>query len=105
MSSSRVVVASFRLIRSVALSLLRLLSCDISFCRVVAILVRVRICIERLSSDWGSLTMAVEPFVMFARGVSGSFGVEVVLIVFWVLMVCSAIIVADCGGVFSPRML
>src|SRR5690349_17735916 len=34
MSSSRLLVASFRLMRSVALSLLRRLSCDISFCRL-----------------------------------------------------------------------
>ena len=43
MSSSREFVASFRLIRSVALSLLRRLSWAISLCRLVAILVKLNI--------------------------------------------------------------
>ena len=102
MSSSRVCVASFKLSRSVALSLLRRLSCDISFCSDVAMFVRVRIWFERVSSCCGDLAVAVEPLVTLARGLSvsrsrgESFGVDIV----W-----SASIVADCGGVFSPRML
>ncbi|KAK0723234.1 hypothetical protein B0T26DRAFT_705854 [Lasiosphaeria miniovina] len=44
---------------------------------------------------------------MLARGVSGSLGAGRGLGVLrvWVLMFWSASIVADCGGVFSPRML
>lgn len=93
-SSSRELVASFRLNRSVALSLLRLLSSDISFCRVVAISVRVRIWLDSDSSDPGALTSALEPLVMLARGVSGSLCAGVLLLL-WVFIFCRASMVAD----------
>ena len=94
-SSSREFVASFKLTKSVALSLLRRLRLAISFCKLVAMLVRLRIWLEIPSNVGGTRTSAVDPFVTFARDVSGSLAA----------MVCSANIVADGGGAFSPRML
>lgn len=76
MSSSREWVASFRLRRSVALSLLRRLSWDISFCSEVAMLVRLRIWDESALSDSGARTMAVDDavFVMLASADDSSIG-------------------------------
>lgn len=101
MSSSLAFVASLRLRRSVALSRLLRLSADISFCRAVAILVKLMIWLERLSSACGARTRAVESFVTFARGVDSRSLCECV----GVDIFCNANMVADCGGVFSPRIL
>lgn len=90
MSSSRELVAAFRLTKSVALSLLRLLSCAISRCKFVAIVVRCSICVETNPSCAVLVRVGVE-FVMSLNGVSGT------------CMFCKASMVAD-GGVFSPRI-
>lgn len=64
-SSSLALVASLRLMRSVALSRLRLLSAAISFCRDVAMLVRLRICLDRFSTATvGCLVMATSMLVL-----------------------------------------
>lgn len=94
MSSSLEFVASFKLTKSVALSLLRLLRFDISFCRLVQILVRLRIWLE-IASKFPVRTNAVDPLVTLDRGFSVSLvGID-----------CRANMVADCGGAFSPKML
>lgn len=94
MSSSLELVASFKLTKSVALSLLRLLRFDISFCRFVQMLVRLRIWFE-MASKFPVRTKAVDPLLALDIGVSNSrVGID-----------CRANIVADCGGVFSPRIL
>ena len=94
MSSSREFVASFKLIRSVALSLLLLLSCAISRCKFVAILVRLRIWLEIASKDCGARNNADELLVILDKEVSVSLGVGVF---------CRASIIDD-GGVFSPNI-
>tara|TARA_R110002060_G_scaffold25853_2_gene35395 strand:- start:396 stop:833 length:438 start_codon:yes stop_codon:yes gene_type:complete len=58
-------------------------------------LVRLKIWFEIASKVCGVRTSAVEPFVTFDRGASTS-----LVAMFW-----RASIVADCGGVFSPRIL
>jgi hypothetical protein len=89
MSSSRVLVASFSLLRSEALSLLRWLRCFISCCKLVAMVVKLWI-EEDSASDCCDRT----PLVTVANGVSGGS---------LALRVWSASMVAD-GGVFSPRI-
>jgi hypothetical protein len=103
MSSSLACVASLRLIRSVALSLLRRLSKDISFCKAVAMFVKVIICSERLSPAVCDFTMAVELFVTVAKGFGDSEAGDSLDDTEGIF--CNASIVADCGGVFSIRML
>ena len=99
-SSSRALVAAFRLTRSVALSLLRLLNWDISFCRDVAMRVKLSICAERDSeprADDFSSCVGVskeESFPVAAEGDGRSRGT---------CMFCNASI-AEEGGVFSPSM-
>lgn len=112
MSSSREFVACFKLIRSVALSRLRLLNADISFCSAVAMLVSATIWPDRAPASWSGadLGAAVEPFVTSDSAEAAGGGGGVCLCVSASLgagagMFCSASIVADCGGVFSPRML
>ena len=96
MSSSREWVASFKLTKSVALSLLRLLSCVMSFCRFDTMVVILRSWVDiesRFSGPPGDIFGGV--FVMLLRGGS--------MICGGMFMVCKAIMVAD-GGVFSPRI-
>lgn len=96
MSSSRELVASFRLIKSVALSLLRRLSCDMSFCKLDTIELMPRSWVEIESNDWiGGADDRVGELEIFNSGGSMIWG--------GIVMVCRAIMVAD-GGVFSPRM-
>lgn len=96
MSSSRELVASFKLIRSVALSLLRRLSCDMSFCRFDTMLLMLKSCVEMESKGCNG---GGEP-----RDGEGA-GLDCGGSRIWggIVMVWRAIIVAD-GGVFSPRM-
>ena len=96
MSSSRELVASFKLTKSVALSLLRLLNCVISFCRLDTIVVMLSSWVEmasRFSGPAGGVLDGV--FVMLFKGGSIMCG--------GMFIVCSAIMVAD-GGVFSPNI-
>lgn len=93
MSSSRFSVASLRLSKSVALSLLRLLIAAISFCKLVAIDVRLRSWLEK-------------SYVVFGRGVEGVEGrmlSMLAIISSGTFIVCNASMVED-GGVFSPSM-
>lgn len=91
-SSSRVLVASFKLMRSVALSLLRLLRAAISRCKFVAMLVRLRIWDEMASNVYGARPRVADELVMFESGASESARVRID---------CRASIVPE-GGVFSP---
>lgn len=67
-------------------------------------LVKVRIWFERLSIAIGGLAAAVELFVISAKGL-GTSTAGVASLDEIDGMSRSASIVADCGGVFSPRML
>jgi hypothetical protein len=58
-------------------------------------LVRLRIWFEIASKVCGARTSAFDPFVTFDNGASVSL----------LAICCNANIVADCGGVFSPRIL
>lgn len=60
-------------------------------------LVRLRIWFEIASNVCGVRTSALDPFVTFDNGAGGSTS--------RLAICCNANIVADCGGVFSPRML
>lgn len=112
MSSSRAFVAALRLTRSVALSLLRLLSCDISCCSAVAMPVRLIICDERESTSCGGCCCSsgcgsgsgcccgdcgLDEFVESFKTLAGSSKSSGTCIF------CSASIVAE-GGVFSPNI-
>jgi hypothetical protein len=91
-SSSRVFVAAFKLNRSVALSLLRLVRLVISFWRLVAMFVRLRICSDKLLSP---SDVAVAGFDTDTwTDLSSSPGS---------CMFCNASMVAE-GGVFSPMI-
>lgn len=71
-----------------------------SFCKAVAMLVRLKIWSDKPSILGTDLTRASDAFVAWAgEGVSGSSRGA------WVALFCRASIVADCGGVFSPSML
>lgn len=104
MSSSRAVVASFKPMRSVALSLLRLLSCVMSFCKLDTMVVMLSNEFE-MASNVGAGAGAGDCGVRTGDGDGGlvTLGSGGSRCSRGIVMFCSASMVAE-GGVFSPSI-
>lgn len=68
-----------------------------SFCNAVAMLVRLSIWLDKDSRPGGIRVRAVDPLVTVCSGASASLAACAGIL-------CSACMVADCGGAFSPNI-